>query len=266
MSAPARRAAPARWALPATAALAALAALLLTLGAYTDIDGRLADALFDRARGEFVWRHAWVAEVVLHDGLRWLLIAVGVGVIGATLLDAWRPDHHLGSVDRLRLRAIAFCAAAIPLAVAAIKALSFSHCPWDLARYGGAAVYVRLLEAAPAGAVPGHCFPAGHATSALWLAALAVLWLPHAPRKAMAAGLAGIAAGLVLGAVQQARGAHFLSHTLWAAWIAVAIVAAAVLWFEHGLGGSGMATVDAEGGVVQRRVRHPPATAGRQVG
>jgi membrane-associated PAP2 superfamily phosphatase len=34
----------------------------------------------------------------------------------------------------------------------------------------------------------------------------------------------GIGAGLGLGWVQQLRGAHFLSHTLWSAWIAAAIV------------------------------------------
>ena len=233
VSEPAERAAPARWALPAVAALAVVAALLLALGEYTDIDAWLADAMFDRARGEFVWRHAWLAEVVLHDGLRRLLIAVGIGLIGATLLDAWRPFRQLDRVDRLRLRVVALCAVAIPLTVATMKALSFSHCPWDLVRYGGAAVYVRLLEAAPAGAAPGRCFPAGHATSALWLAGLAVLWLPHAPKKALAAGLAGIGAGIALGVVQQARGAHFFSHTLWSAWIAVAIVVATVLWFEQ---------------------------------
>jgi membrane-associated PAP2 superfamily phosphatase len=35
--------------------------------------------------------------------------------------------------------------------------------------------------------------------------------------------IAALAAGLLLGLVQQLRGAHYLSHTLWTAWICWAV-------------------------------------------
>jgi membrane-associated PAP2 superfamily phosphatase len=74
----------------------------------------------------------------------------------------------------------------------------------------------------------GQCMPAGHASAGLWLVALAVFWLPERPRLAGAVGAAMLALGFAMGWVQQLRGAHFLSHTLWSMWIACAIVT--VLW------------------------------------
>ncbi|HWW69256.1 MAG TPA: hypothetical protein VN089_04910, partial [Duganella sp.] len=59
---------------------------------------------------------------------------------------------------------------------------------------------------------------------ALWLLAVAVFWLPHKPRKAAAAGAAMLVFGFTVGWIQQLRGAHFLTHTLWSIWIAVLIV------------------------------------------
>ena len=57
--------------------------------------------------------------------------------------------------------------------------------------------------------------------SALWLVALAVFWLPHRPRMAAAVGGVMLAFGMAVGWMQQLRGAHFLTHTLWSMWIAV---------------------------------------------
>ena len=41
----------------------------------------------------------------------------------------------------------------------------------------------------------------------------------RAPRAARIWLAAALAAGLVLGVSQQMRGAHFMSHTLWTAWL-----------------------------------------------
>jgi membrane-associated PAP2 superfamily phosphatase len=58
----------------------------------------------------------------------------------------------------------------------------------------------------------------------LWLAAFAVFWLPEQPAKAMRVFLTGLGVGIFMGLVQQVRGAHFLTHTLWSVWIAIAIL------------------------------------------
>lgn len=211
------------------ALLCASAPLIYWLGACTGVDLWLADAMFDHARGVFPWRHAWLAEIFNHRILKAALTAAAVALIGAALVDAVRPLRRLGMAGRLRLRVIALSAACVPLAISLLKQHSSSHCPWDLARYGGDAPYLRIFEALPPGVSPGHCLPAGHASSALWLVALAVLWLPASPRKALLAGGAALAFGLGVGWLQQLRGAHFLTHTLWSMWIACAIVLALVL-------------------------------------
>jgi membrane-associated PAP2 superfamily phosphatase len=118
---------------------------------------------------------------------------------------------------------VAASAITVPLAVSLLKSQSIHHCPWDLQRYGGFALYLRLFDKLPAGAVAGHCFPAGHASSGLWLAAFAVFWLPERPRMAAIVFALGLVPGLLMGWMQQMRGAHFLSHTLWSAWIATLV-------------------------------------------
>ena len=82
--------------------------------------------------------------------------------------------------------------------------------------------------------------PAGHASSALWLLALAVYWLPDRPRAARLAAVASIVFGVVVGVMQQLRGAHFLTHTLWSIWIASAIVLATIVVMQATSGTSGV--------------------------
>lgn len=198
--------------------------LLLLLENYTDIDLRLADIYFDPVRRVFPLEHAWLTEIFGHLFLRRVLIGLGASVVLLCIWDAVRPLRRLNALRRMQLRTLAISAALVPATVSALKHFSATHCPWDLQRYGGTEPYVRLLDAVPASMHPGNCFPGGHASGALWLVALAVFWLPHRPRMAALAGAAMLSFGFAVGWLQQARGAHFLSHTLWSMWIACAIV------------------------------------------
>lgn len=215
---------PARAVRRMAAALAVAAPLIFWIGRCTDVDLALADAVFDAASGVFPWRHAWLAETFSHVILKWLLMLLALGFIGRALADLISPRAGMGGHARLRLRIVALSAVLVPLAISVLKRISTSHCPWDLLRYGGDQPYVRLFEALPAGAVAGQCLPAGHASSALWLLSLAVYWLPARPRMAGAAATLALAFGAAVGYLQQLRGAHFMTHTLWSIWIACAIV------------------------------------------
>ena len=55
---------------------------------------------------------------------------------------------------------------------------------------------------------------------------LVTLALEGEPRKARAVLCAAWIIGLAAGAVQVARGAHFVSHVLWTAWVAWAVTLA----------------------------------------
>lgn len=205
-------------------ALAASATLILWLGQSTDIDLRLADLVFDRAQGIFPLQHAWFAEKFNHVILKAMLSCLAAGAVVLALWDAWRPNRHWPPARRLGIRVLAMSAVSVPVVISLLKRASTSHCPWELERYGGTAPYIRLLEWMPAGIDAGHCLPGGHASSALWLVALSAYWWPEQPRKALAVGASMLLFGLGVGFVQQLRGAHFLTHTLWSAWIACAIV------------------------------------------
>lgn len=208
--------------------LAAAALLILWLGHSTDLDLRLADAAFDARLGTFPWKHAWLTETFNHVILKWLLTLFAAGFIGLAARDALRPRLALDAVGRLQLRIVALAAILVPAVTSTLKQLSWSHCPWDLLRYGGDQPYVRLFGAFPAHSFPGQCLPAGHASSALWLVALVVFWLPARPSAARRAGLLAIAFGGAVAYLQQLRGAHFMTHTLWSIWIACAIVLALI--------------------------------------
>lgn len=203
------------------------------LGRCTDIDLRLADLLYDPLAQDFPWRDAWLTDTFNHGVLKLALTVAGAGVILLALVDAiWPRDWVRRAGARWRLRVIAWSAALVPLAIGLLKQNSSAHCPWDLARYGGAQPYLRLLEALPAGVAPGHCLPAGHASTALWTVAIAVWWLPDAPARARLAAVVALGCGFLVGWMQQMRGAHFLTHTLWSMWIACAIVFALTLLLQ----------------------------------
>ena len=151
----------------------------------------------------------------------------------AAVIDAWRPRAGRSVLDRMRLRVVGLAAVLVPVVISMLKQASSAHCPWDLARYGGTAPYLRLFEALPPGVAAGHCLPAGHASSALWLVSLCVLCLPARPRQARQLARAAVLFGGLVGWMQQLRGAHFLTHTLWSIWLACAVVlaiVAAVQW------------------------------------
>lgn len=219
-------------------ALAASALAIAWLGTFTNTDMVLAHQLFDPS-GAFPMRHAWLTETFGHVYMKYLLTVLAVVAIAAAGYDLWRPRAGWTRQFRLQLRVVALSALLVPLVISLIKKISYSHCPWDLAEFGGAEKYVRLFEAALPGASAGHCMPAGHASSALWLIGLTAFWLPRRPRAAAAVFCATLGFGFALGWLQQLRGAHFLTHTLWSMWIACAIVSA-IYWAVMRREGLGM--------------------------
>lgn len=200
------------------------ALLILWIGNATNIDVTLADLAFDKATRTFPMQHAWLAEQFNHVILKTALSALAALIVMLALRDWVRPCKGWTISRRLGIRVVAMSAVLVPSSISLLKQLSSSHCPWDLQRYGGPEPYIRLLEWMPAGIHPGHCMPGGHASSALWLVSIASFWWPHSRRKGIAVALGMLVFGIMVGWMQQLRGAHFLTHTLWSAWIACAMV------------------------------------------
>jgi membrane-associated PAP2 superfamily phosphatase len=178
---------------------------------------------FGTAHG-FPWRDHPLAQRVLHDGGRWLAWAM----LALLAWDAARPVLP-GPSQRTRRWALLATLGCL-LLVPALKRLSLTSCPWDLALFGGAAAYVPHWLPGVADGGPGHCFPSGHAVAAFAFLVPALVWRgspqPH-HRRIGHALLAGVLVlGIVFAAAQGVRGAHFVSHSLWSAWLCWAVAEA----------------------------------------
>lgn len=204
---------------------------MLWLNRYTNLDILLADAMFDPVTRSFPWKYSWLADKFAHGWLKMALVVLGCLVVIVTAWDVVRPIARWSHAFRIRMRVLACSAMLVPLVIGTLKRFSPMHCPWDVDRYGGTAPYFKLFDVLPMGVAPGHCFPAGHVSSALWLVAIAVFWLPYRPRIAGMAAGAMLLFGFALGWLQQLRGAHFLSHTLWSMWIACVVIAFTYVMF-----------------------------------
>lgn len=200
------------------------ALMLMVLNQFTNVDLILADYYFDFQTNHFDWKSSWFAQQLMHVYVKDCIMTLGFALIGFVLVDAVMAFSWVTRWVRIRLSFTAVAAVLVPLIISVLKQHSALHCPWDEQRYGGTAPYLRLFDTIPSSMEAGHCFPAGHASTGLWLASFCVFWLPHRPRVAVGVFFAGLGVGLVLGWVQQMRGAHFLSHTLWSMWIASAII------------------------------------------
>ncbi len=209
--------------------------LILALEHYTSVDLSLEDWFFDNTLHDFPWRNRWFATDFAHGSVKNLLTYAGGAVLTLVVLDLVYKQKWLSDFWRYRLQIIAWASVLVPSVIRGIKRLSPLNCPWSVDRYGGDAPYMKLFAHVPDGWQAGHCFPAGHASTGLWLVALAVIFLPAHPRKAFWAGLGGLGVGLALGWIQQMRGAHFLSHTLVSAWLACLILTLLMYCYKNKL-------------------------------
>ena len=163
----------------------------------------------------FAWRSSPALVLSLHEVPRAFSILF-VLLLVAGVVWPWGFLRRLARRDRVQLAASVLGAIALTTLV---KRLSDTSCPWDLAEFGGVARYVSHWAWGVRDGGPGHCFPAGHASAAFGFVAGWFVLRRAAPRMATVWLLAALAAGLLLGLAQQARGAHYMSHTLWTAWI-----------------------------------------------
>jgi membrane-associated PAP2 superfamily phosphatase len=202
----------------AVALAASAAALSLGLG-----DGRLdltiARWFFDDARRIFPLTNDWLLKTVMHDAARTISAVAALALLGIAVTSWIAPRLKAVRAHREALLFTSIATVAAAAIVGALKHFSSHACPWDLAIFGGSAVYHPLLSVHAAAPNIDGCFPAAHPLAGYaWLAAGFALY-PIARRRAWQAWAAAFAFGTLFGVVQIARGAHFLSHVLWSAWI-----------------------------------------------
>ncbi len=149
----------------------------------------------------------------LHDAGR-VLSGLLLALLAVHALWPGRP-----AARRWALRGTLLATLVTLAAVPALKRASATSCPWDVVDFGGSVPYVPHLWWWVTDGGPGHCFPSGHVVGALALLVPAVALRRQSARAARWALAAVLVLGLAFGAVQVLRGAHYLSHVLWSAWL-----------------------------------------------
>jgi membrane-associated PAP2 superfamily phosphatase len=202
-----------------------IAAVLLEA---TRIDLWLADLLYRIEGGAWsLRRDPFVRDVLHNDASR------VISVLYALLLVVCATSFFTERLAEYR-RGLVYLVVAIAgstLLVALLKDVTHVNCPWSVDRYGGDVAYLPTLREILARGPKGRCFPSGHASSGFALFAFYFFCRIHAPAlRWYAFGLA-MAVGLTFGIAQQLRGAHYVSHDIWAMAICwfVAVAATPIL-------------------------------------
>jgi membrane-associated PAP2 superfamily phosphatase len=188
--------------------------LLIALQGF-DLDRAVTDFFYDPIGHQFPLKNNQWLTRVFHDGIKWAVVALAVGLLAGWLLSfvstSWQPARQW-------LLWVFVAMALSASTVALVKHFSHHACPYDLQIYSGKAPRLGFFEAMPEGMLPGRCWPGGHASTAFSLFGF-YFAARHAGRRRLAMGLLGfvIVLGVILSFVQVMRGAHFLSHQVWTA-------------------------------------------------
>lgn len=167
----------------------------------------------------FALKENWWLSNLLHTRAQQLSVLAYAFLLAMVF---WPQGHFKSASRRERVASILAITAAL-LAVSLLKRISLTSCPWDLLMFGGQANYISHWRLGVADGGGGHCFPSGHASSALAFMAVSfpALFSPDASRQRRGGTLLllVILLGVVFGMTQTVRGAHYPSHTFWTAWI-----------------------------------------------
>ena len=193
--------------------------LLLLIWDYSSLD--LAMAHWFGSTSGFPLESHWLWRKLLHDDVRlWPWVLELYLLVGMFL--------PLGSLKRLpmaRRVQLALTTLAALLTVSTIKLYSHTSCPWDLQAFGGVAMHVSHWAWGIRDGGTGGCFPAGHASAGFAFIGGFFAFrhvLPNTARRWLAGAML---VGFVFGLAQQVRGAHYMSHTLWTAWLCWTVAA-----------------------------------------
>lgn len=157
----------------------------------------------------------WFWRGTLHDDILWLPWGVELALLAAVVWP-FGPMRQLAVERRAQLALTTLISL---LAVSTLKLHSLTSCPWELHEFGGTVAYVSHWAWGVHDGGSGRCFPAGHASAGFAFLGGFFAFRHALPRTAQRWLAGALLAGLVLGLAQQVRGAHYMSHTLWTAWV-----------------------------------------------
>jgi len=179
----------------------------------THLDLLVADWFYALEGHHWALRRQFITSDLLHKAAQNLSRVVGLLLL--LMIIASRYVKRLRPYGRVLLL-LFLSLATSNLLVSIGKNLTHVDCPWDLLRYGGERLYIRTFELHSASPPYGRCFPSGHASAGYGFIALYFVFLVCRPRWKWTGLAIGLGLGFLYGLTQQLRGAHFISHDLWA--------------------------------------------------
>jgi len=191
--------------------LAILAIALWSINLF-NLDFKFASFLYHLQGDQWVLKDYWLLEDVLHTGARKVLTAFAVILL---MLWLFSGKYSIAYIERSALGYLILTAILSVITIALLKKITQIDCPWHIQSFGGDLLYFSTYQNRPVTYPSVSCFPAGHASSGYaWLGAFFLL-KRYAPIYRYHGLALVLLLGVVLGATQQLRGAHFLSHDIW---------------------------------------------------
>jgi membrane-associated PAP2 superfamily phosphatase len=201
--------------------------VLALLGQFSELDVAVSNLLYDSAQGRWRIGNTWLTQNVLHDGganaIKLVAVLVLLGLAGTLMssgLRRWRRSFGYAFLCMLLGTGL----------VSAGKQVSNVDCPWSLEQYGGKRPYIPAFSARPADMPRGVCFPGGHSSGGFSLFFLYFLFRDRNRRLALTGLGVALATGTLFAATQWVRGAHFVSHDIWSAFICWSVALLLYAW------------------------------------
>ena len=160
--------------------------------------------------GHFPLKRDWALAELNHRYVKDIIIAVYV-----IYLLKWLASYKWATFKPQRWQNGYFIGLVLisTSLIGILKSQSAHACPWDMTLATAHDFFWDLSASA------GHCFPGGHAATGFALFVGYFVYRLNEPKRAWFYLLAALILGFVMGWAQMMRGAHFLSHNLWTAWV-----------------------------------------------
>lgn len=160
--------------------------------------------------GDFPFKDNWYLAKLNHSYVKDIIIYIYVFYFFAWLASF---KFKVSQTQRYEYAYFFFVSMLCTLSIGFIKSHSSQACPWSMT-IPTSTGYIWDFSAQD-----GHCFPGGHASSGFALMTGYFVYLKSNTKRAYFFLISGFILGFTMGWAQMMRGAHFLSHNLWTAWI-----------------------------------------------
>ena len=160
--------------------------------------------------GKFLLRDNWYLAELNHRYVKDLII-----LVYASFLIIWLASFKVEKLRPVRWSyGYFFCMVILSTSIIGLlKSQSAHACPWNSTIPASQGFFWDFS------ASKGHCFPGGHASTGFALMAGYAVFRQSNRKRAYFFLVSGCILGFAMGWAQMMRGAHFLSHNLWTAWI-----------------------------------------------